>query len=55
MRPRLKCATCCHSRKLFKDGSLCGYGPEETFKKVVHINNCLDYRKVYSPDNAPEH
>ncbi len=54
-RPRFQCATCCHCRKLFKDGSLCGYGPEDTFKKVVQIKNCLDYRKVYALDEAPFH
>ena len=40
---RLKCATCRHCRKLMRDGSICGYGSRETFKTIVHIENCWDY------------
>ena len=40
-----KCSTCRHCRKLFDDGSLCGYGSREVFKNAVHIANCTDYKK----------
>ncbi len=44
-RTRLRCESCRHCRKLFEDGSLCGYGTRETFKTIVHIENCPDYQK----------
>lgn len=40
----LRCASCRHCRKLFEDGSLCGYGQRETFKNIVHIENCPDHQ-----------
>lgn len=45
-RPTVKCATCRHCRKLFDDGTLCGFGSRETFKNAVHVDNCMDYRKA---------
>lgn len=42
---KLQCATCRHCRKLFDDGSTCGFGPRETFKNETHIRNCIDYSK----------
>ena len=42
---RSKCATCLHCRKLFDDGTLCGYGSREVFKNQVHVENCMDYER----------
>lgn len=39
------CATCRHCRKLFDDGTLCGFGPREVFKNEVHVRNCTDYER----------
>ncbi len=41
---RSKCADCVHCRKLFDDGTLCGFGPREVFKNEVQVNNCVDHR-----------
>lgn len=41
----LKCKTCRHCRKLFEDGSLCGFGQRETYKTIVHVENCVDYER----------
>jgi hypothetical protein len=40
---KLKCWDCVHCGKLFHDGSLCGYRNTETFKTVVHVENCVDH------------
>ena len=40
-----KCKTCKHRRKVFDDGTLCGFGNKETFKNTVHVQNCIDYEK----------
>ena len=42
---RSKCYTCRHCRKLFEDGTLCGYGSREVFKNQVHVENCMDYER----------
>ena len=40
----LKCATCANCRKMFHDGALCAFGNKETFKNIVHVENCRDYQ-----------
>lgn len=40
-----KCRTCEHAARLFHDGVICRYGEKETFKNLVHIDNCPDYRR----------
>lgn len=42
---RSKCSDCVHARKIFDDGTLCGFGRSETFKNAVHVGNCVDHRK----------
>ncbi|MBK8978889.1 MAG: hypothetical protein IPM29_23560 [Planctomycetes bacterium] len=37
-----KCRGCRHARKLFPDGTLCGFGKREVFKNEVHVGNCVD-------------
>lgn len=42
---KLKCRNCVHCKKLFHDGSICRFGTKETFKTIVHIENCMDHEK----------
>ncbi len=42
---RSKCSDCVHARKVFDDGTLCGFGKSETFKNSVHVQNCVDHRR----------
>ena len=44
-RSEFKCADCIHCRKLFHDGSLCGFGEKEVFKTPAHIDMCVDYTR----------
>jgi hypothetical protein len=44
--PQHKCADCRHRRKIFPDGTLCGFGKRETFKNEVHVANCVDHQRV---------
>lgn len=41
--PDVKCATCSHCRKLFRDGVMCGFQEKEVFKNPAHIKMCPDY------------
>lgn len=44
-RNRSRCSTCIHRRKIFEDGTLCGFGDKETFKTIVHVTNCRDHAR----------
>jgi hypothetical protein len=39
-RPKVKCATCIHCRKLFDDGVMCGFKDKEVYKTPAQIDMC---------------
>ena len=45
VRRRHKCADCAHSRGIYPDGVICGFGAREVFKNDVHVANCVDHRR----------
>ena len=42
----IKCETCSHCRKLFRDGVMCGYEEKEVFKNPAQINMCPSHETV---------
>ena len=45
--PDVKCATCSHCRRLFRDGVMCGFQEKEVFKNPAQINMCPDHEPRY--------
>ncbi len=44
--PDVKCATCSHCRRLFRDGVMCGFQEKEVFKNPAQINMCPDHEQI---------
>ena len=38
-----KCVTCCHCRKVFHDGVMCGFQARQVFKNPAQISMCPDH------------
>ena len=44
-KSEFKCAYCRHCHEIDEDGVICNYQGKQTFKTIVHINNCMDYER----------